>query len=92
MLLNRWHSLPCGTGRRPNRGLRRHVSSAEGAEAVRQARRRGQAVQAKTCVHYLFLDDDVYDRPDGELWICSPPIRSQEHQHVGDKTPSAAVL
>ena len=59
-----------------------HVSSAEGAEAVRQARRRGQAVLAETCVHYLFLDDDVYDRPDGELWICSPPIRSQEHQHA----------
>jgi dihydropyrimidinase len=57
-----------------------HVSSGEGAEAVRATRLAGYPVQAETCVQYLFLDDSVYGRPDGELWICSPPIRSLEHQ------------
>jgi dihydropyrimidinase len=59
-----------------------HVSSADGVEAVRRARRRGRAVNAETCTHYLFLDDSVYDRPDGELWVCSPPIRSRADQRA----------
>ena len=57
-----------------------HVSSAAGAEAVRQAREAGWDVNGETCVQYLFLDDRVYDRSDGELWICSPPIRSRRDQ------------
>lgn len=57
-----------------------HVSSAEGAATIRERRMRGQQVFAETCTHYLFLDDAVYTRPEGELWVCSPPIRSRNHQ------------
>lgn len=59
-----------------------HVSSAVGVEAVRSARSRSDRVHAETCVHYLCLDDSVYDRPDGELWVCSPPIRSHADQQA----------
>jgi dihydropyrimidinase len=57
-----------------------HVSSADGAEAVADLKRSRVAVHAETCTHYLFLDDSVYRRPDGELWICSPPLRSSKDQ------------
>jgi dihydropyrimidinase len=57
-----------------------HVSSAAGADAVRLLRKQNAAVHAETCVQYLVLDDSVYDRDDGELWICAPPIRSAADQ------------
>jgi dihydropyrimidinase len=57
-----------------------HVSSAAGVDALRKLRREGIEVVGETCPQYLFLDSDVYDREDGELWICSPPIRSQTDQ------------
>lgn len=57
-----------------------HVSSAAGAAAVSEQRRLGRSVLAETCTQYLFLDDSVYDRPGGELWICSPPIRPRRDQ------------
>ncbi|MDA8069610.1 MAG: amidohydrolase family protein [Actinomycetota bacterium] len=59
-----------------------HVSSAAGVEAVRSARGRSEGVHAETCVHYLCLDDTVYDRAEGELWVCSPPIRSRDDQEA----------
>ena len=52
-----------------------HISSAEGAAVVARRKASGQDVLGETCSQYLFLDNSVYDRPDGELWICSPPIR-----------------
>jgi dihydropyrimidinase len=57
-----------------------HVSSADGAQAIAEAKGRREQVLGETCVQYLLLDDSVYYRPDGELWICSPPIRSAGHQ------------
>jgi dihydropyrimidinase len=59
-----------------------HVSSAEGIGAVRHARLDGARVLSETCVQYLFLDAGVYDRPDGELWICSPPLRERRHREA----------
>lgn len=32
------------------------------------------------CPHYLTLTDEVYSRPDGQNFICSPPMRTQEDQ------------
>jgi dihydropyrimidinase len=59
-----------------------HVSSADGAAVVCERRMRGERVYAETCTHYLFLDDSTYKRPDGELWVCSPPIRERKHQEA----------
>jgi len=58
-----------------------HVSSADGAAVVRERRQRGDRVLAETCTHYLYLDDMVYQQ-DGELWVCSPPIREHAHQEA----------
>ncbi|TMK19811.1 MAG: dihydropyrimidinase, partial [Actinobacteria bacterium] len=57
-----------------------HVSGALSVASLAKMRARGGRILAETCPHYLFLDASVYDAPDGERWICSPPIRSAEHR------------
>ncbi len=59
-----------------------HISTAEGAEAVRRARARGAPVWAETCPHYLFMTVDVLDKPGllGAKWMCSPPQRTEADQ------------
>src|SRR5439155_17701350 len=69
-----------------------HVSSAEGVDAVAGLKRRRDLVFGETCVQYLFLDDSVYRRANGELWICSPPIRSTEHQFALWSALRAGIL
>ena len=59
-----------------------HISTREGAEAIRAARARGAPVWAETCPHYLFMTEDVLDRPglEGGKWMCSPPQRTADDQ------------
>jgi dihydropyrimidinase len=57
-----------------------HISSAQSVAALRASRAAGADVLAETCPHYLFLADEVYARPDGQRWICSPPIRGDDHR------------
>ncbi len=54
-----------------------HVSTAEGAVVIRQARGKGLKVFAETCPQYLLLTKHDIDKPgvDGAKWICSPPLR-----------------
>ncbi len=52
-----------------------HMSTGEGADLVREARRRGVNVQAETCAQYLALDDSVFARPDGHLFATCPQIK-----------------
>jgi dihydropyrimidinase len=61
-----------------------HVSSAEGAARICQARREGLKVFAETCPQYLFLTADDLDRPgfEGAKWICSPPLRRPSDQEA----------
>jgi len=59
-----------------------HVSAADGAAAVRAARRRGAPVWAETCPHYLMMTADVLKRPDGAKWMCSPPQRGVQDQEA----------
>ena len=61
-----------------------HISTAEGAEAVRSAKARGAPVRAETCPHYLFSDASVLDRPglEGAKWMCSPPQRTAADQEA----------
>lgn len=55
-----------------------HISTREGADAVRAAQSRGAPVWAETCPHYLFMTEDVLDRAglEGAKWMCSPPQRT----------------
>ncbi|MCF4130009.1 dihydropyrimidinase [Methylobacterium sp. SyP6R] len=59
-----------------------HVSTAEGAAVIRQARGRGLKVFAETCPQYLFMTKDDLDRPgiEGAKWMCSPPTREAADQ------------
>ncbi len=59
-----------------------HVSTAEGAAAIRAARERGIKIFAETCPQYLFLTSGDLDRPgvEGAKWMCSPPPREMRDQ------------
>jgi len=59
-----------------------HVSTAEGAKTIRDARGQGLKVFAETCPQYLFLTADDLDRPgmEGAKWMCSPPPRRAADQ------------
>jgi dihydropyrimidinase len=61
-----------------------HVSTAEGASVIRQARGRGLKVFAETCPQYLFLTEEDLDRPgvEGAKWMCSPPLRQAADQEA----------
>lgn len=59
-----------------------HVSTAHAVERIAAARQRGVPVYAETCPQYLFLTDEVFERPgvEGALPVCSPPIRDEGEQ------------
>lgn len=59
-----------------------HVSTAEGAEVVRNARTNGVKLFAETCPQYLLLTAEEVDRPglEGAKWMCSPPLRQATDQ------------
>jgi dihydropyrimidinase len=61
-----------------------HVSTAEGAAVIRQARGRGLKVFSETCPQYLFLTESDLDRPglEGGKWMCSPPLRLASDQEA----------
>ena len=61
-----------------------HVSTAEGAAVIREARGRGVKIFAETCPHYLLMTARDLDRPgvEGAKWICSPPQRTQADQEA----------
>lgn len=61
-----------------------HVSTAEGASVIRQARGQGLKVFAETCPQYLFLTRHDLDRPglEGAKWMCSPPPRDVADQEA----------
>ena len=61
-----------------------HVSTAEGARVIRDARGQGLKVFAETCPQYLFLTADDLDKPglEGAKWMCSPPPRRTADQEA----------
>jgi dihydropyrimidinase len=61
-----------------------HVSTAEGAKVIRDARGQGLKVFAETCPQYLFLTAEDLNKPgaEGAKWMCSPPPRSAADQEA----------
>lgn len=57
-----------------------HLSIKEGVELFREARNRGQPMYAETCTHYLVNTMENLKGPDGINFICTPPLRTKEHQ------------
>lgn len=57
-----------------------HVSTAEGVELVRRAKREGVSVTCETAPHYLwFTDEDL--RNEGR-WKMNPPLRSEHDRRT----------
>ncbi|MDR6874557.1 dihydropyrimidinase [Bosea sp. BE125] len=61
-----------------------HVSTAEGARVIREARGRGVKIYAETCPHYLLMTAAELDKPgiEGAKWVCSPPQRGSNDQEA----------
>jgi dihydropyrimidinase len=60
-----------------------HLSASDALEAVRDARDRGSQAFAETCPQYLFLSlDDMGNGFEGAKFVCSPPLRTADHQDV----------
>ena len=58
-----------------------HLSSRDALEAVTAARHRGALAFAETCPQYLFLSlEDLGHGFEGAKYVCSPPLRSKDHQ------------
>ena len=58
-----------------------HMSSAGSVRSVAEARDRGVRAYAETCPHYLLLTDEKLAGPgfQGANYVCSPPLRSEDH-------------
>jgi len=56
-----------------------HLSSAPALAEVRRARERGVEISAETCPQYLYLDTARLAGPDGESFVCTPPLRDPWH-------------
>jgi allantoinase len=52
-----------------------HVSTADGIRAVAKARHLGDHVTVETCPHYLFFNQDDFEKI-GPAAKCAPPIRT----------------
>jgi dihydropyrimidinase len=59
-----------------------HLSAAHALSAVVEARDKGQNVFAETCPQYLYLSLDDLGKPgfEGAKYVCSPPLRTLDHQ------------
>lgn len=55
-----------------------HLSSKAGLESVRRLRLKGVNLIVETTPHYLFLDKSLLARPDGSLYVMTPPLRTKE--------------
>ncbi|MFN8621152.1 MAG: dihydropyrimidinase [Chloroflexota bacterium] len=59
-----------------------HLSAKEALLAVQRARDAGLPAYAETCPQYLFLSlDDLGHGFEGAKFVCSPPLRTQDHAH-----------
>lgn len=54
-----------------------HITIADGIRAVAEAKSKGVHVSSETCPHYLFFDQDDFERI-GPAAKCALPIRSRE--------------
>ncbi|WP_433742404.1 dihydropyrimidinase [Falsibacillus pallidus] len=59
-----------------------HVSCADAAERIAEARRKGIDVWGETCPQYLVLDQTYLEKPDfeGAKYVWSPPLRDKWNQ------------
>lgn len=59
-----------------------HMADKEGLETCIQAKIQGAPVFVETCPQYLEFTCDVYKRPDGRNFVCSPPMKGEESRQA----------
>ena len=59
-----------------------HMADKEGLEAAVEAKRGGAPIYIETCPQYLEFTCDVYKRPDGRNFVCSPPMKGEESREA----------
>ncbi|MDN7241695.1 dihydropyrimidinase [Planococcus sp. N028] len=60
-----------------------HMSTGKTKELLEHYRKaRNLPIFTEVCTHYLSLEGDVYKEKEGQLYICSPPIREQEEKEA----------
>ncbi|MBS8263925.1 dihydropyrimidinase [Mesobacillus boroniphilus] len=61
-----------------------HVSCADAARKIAEARNKGINVWGETCPQYLVLDQSYLEKPDfeGAKYVWSPPLREKWNQEV----------
>lgn len=58
-----------------------HLSARDALVELQRARDRGAMAFAETCPQYLFLSlDDLGNGFEGAKYVCSPPLRPEDHQ------------
>ena len=55
-----------------------HLSTKTSPEIIDSARKHGVNIYGETCPQYLILDDSFLEREDGNIYLCSPPLRKKE--------------
>ncbi len=55
-----------------------HMNVSGEADQLSYARENGIPIFGETCPQYLLFSEKELERPDGEKWICSPPMRTEE--------------
>jgi dihydropyrimidinase len=59
-----------------------HLAIKEGVNMFRKARYEGLPMYAETCTHYLVNSEEDLKGEDGINYICTPPLRTKEHQEA----------
>ncbi len=59
-----------------------HISTAESAKLIADAKKEGLPIYAETCPHYLILNDNVYqgDFEQSAPYVFSPPARDERNR------------
>jgi dihydropyrimidinase len=55
-----------------------HLNAGGEVDMLDYGRLMGLRVMGETCPQYLFFTENELKRPDGEKWVCSPPLRQAE--------------
>lgn len=70
-----------------------HTTVKPALDIARSAHSEDYPLYVETCPHYLTLFKDKLDRPDGNLWICSPPLRTPDQaESVWDGIKDGTVV
>jgi len=61
-----------------------HLTCEGALNEVKRAKQRNQHVNVETCIQYLVLNDELYERPNFEAskWVFSPPLRKPKDQEA----------